>query len=145
VPDASRRLVAVMMGEPKEHNRVQDSLKMLNYGYTAYDALRLYKAGQVIDSPRVYKGTENLVKAGVESDQYITVPKGMGDKVKPTVTHNDTIIAPIKKGQQIGTVKMMADGKEVAQFPLVALQDVPQAGFVGRTWDSLLMMWQKKK
>ena len=145
VPDASRRLVAVMMGEPKEHNRVQDSLKMLNYGYTAYDALRLYKAGQVIDSPRVYKGTENLVKAGVETDQYITVPKGMGDKVKPTVTHNDTIIAPIKKGQQIGTVKMMADGKEVAQFPLVALQDVPQAGFVGRTWDSLMMMWQKKK
>jgi D-alanyl-D-alanine carboxypeptidase (penicillin-binding protein 5/6) len=42
-------------------------------------------------------------------------------------------------------VKMMADGKEVAQFPLVALQDVPQAGFVGRTWDSLLMMWQKRK
>jgi len=145
VPDASRRLVAVMMGEPKEHNRVQDSLKMLNYGYTAYDALRLYKAGQVIESPRVYKGTDNLVKAGVETDQYITVPKGMGDKVKPTVTHNDTIVAPIKKGQQVGTVKMMADGKEVAQFPLVALQDVPQAGFVGRTWDSLLMMWQKKK
>ena len=145
VPDANRRLVAVMMGEPKEHNRVQDSLKMLNYGYTAYDALRLYKAGQVIESPRVYKGADNLVKAGVESDQYITVPKGMGDKVKPTVTHNDTIVAPIKKGQQVGTVKMMADGKEVAQFPLVALQDVPQAGFVGRTWDSLLMMWQKKK
>jgi D-alanyl-D-alanine carboxypeptidase (penicillin-binding protein 5/6) len=145
VPDASRRLVAVMMGEPKEHNRVQDSLKMLNYGYTAYDALRLYKADQVIESPRVYKGTENLVKAGVETDQYITVPKGMGDKVKPTVTHNDTIVAPIKKGQQIGTVKMVADGKEVAQFPLVALQDVPQAGFVGRTWDSLLMMWQKRK
>ncbi|CAH2796782.1 MAG: D-alanyl-D-alanine carboxypeptidase (EC [uncultured Caballeronia sp.] len=144
VPDASR-LVAVMMGEPKEHNRVQDSLKMLNYGYTAYDTLRLYKAGQVIESPRVYKGTENLVQAGVETDHYITVPKGMGDKVKPTVTYNDTIVAPIKKGQQIGTVKMMADGKEVAQFPLVALQDVPQAGFVGRTWDSLLMMWQKKK
>ncbi|CAH2809866.1 MAG: D-alanyl-D-alanine carboxypeptidase (EC [uncultured Caballeronia sp.] len=144
VPDANR-LVAVMMGEPKEHNRVQDSLKMLNYGYTAYDALRLYKAGQVIESPRVYKGTENLVQAGVETDQYITVPKGMGDKVKPTVTHNDTIVVPIKKGQQIGTVKMMADGKEVAQFPLVALQDVPQAGFVSRTWDSLLMMWQKKK
>lgn len=145
VPDASRRLVAVMMGEPKEHNRVQDSLKMLNYGYSAYDAVRLYKAGQVIESPRVYKGTENAVKAGVESDQYITVPKGMGDKVKPVITQNDNLVAPIKQGQQIGTVKMVADGKEVAQFPLVALADVPQAGIVGRTWDSLLMMWQKKK
>ena len=66
MPDASRRLVAVMMGEPKEHNRVQDSLKMLNYGYTAYDAVRLYKANQVIESPRIYKGAENTVKAGVD-------------------------------------------------------------------------------
>jgi D-alanyl-D-alanine carboxypeptidase (penicillin-binding protein 5/6) len=143
--DAERRLVVVMMGEPKEHNRVQDSLKMLNYGYTAYDAVRLFKAGQVIDTPRIYKGVENNVKAGVESDQYITVPKGLGDKVKPSVTHTDTLVAPIKKGQQLGTVRMLADGKEVASFPLVALQDDPQAGIVGRTWDSLLLMWQKRK
>jgi serine-type D-Ala-D-Ala carboxypeptidase (penicillin-binding protein 5/6) len=143
--DAERRLVVVMMGEPKEHNRVQDSLKMLNYGYTAYDAVRLFKADQVIDTPRVYKGMDNNVKAGVASDQYVTVPKGLGDKVKPSVTHVDTLIAPIKKGQQIGTVRMMADGKEVASFPLVALQDDPQAGIVGRTWDSLLLMWQKRK
>jgi serine-type D-Ala-D-Ala carboxypeptidase (penicillin-binding protein 5/6) len=145
VPDASRRLVAVMMGEPKEHNRVQDSLKMLNYGYTAYDALRLFKANQVVESPRVYKGATDNVQAGVLTDQYITVPKGMGDKVKPVVTHNDLLIAPLKKGQQIGTVKMVADGKEVAQFPLVALQDVPEAGLFGRLWDSALLMWQKKK
>ncbi|SPB17449.1 D-alanyl-D-alanine carboxypeptidase family protein [Caballeronia novacaledonica] len=145
VPDASRRLVAVMMGEPKEHNRVQDSLKMLNYGYSAYDALRLYKANQVIDSPRVFKGAADSVQAGVTTDQYITVPKGLGDKVKPTVTHNDLLVAPIKKGQQIGTVKMMADGKEVAQVPLVALQDVPEAGIFGRLWDSALLWWQKRK
>jgi serine-type D-Ala-D-Ala carboxypeptidase (penicillin-binding protein 5/6) len=144
-PDARRRLVAVMMGEPKEHNRVQDSLKMLNYGYTAYDAMRLFKTNQVIESPRVYKGASDTVQAGVLTDQYITVPKGLGDKVKPSVTHNDTLIAPIKKGQQIGTVKMVADGREVAQFPLVALQDVPQAGIFGRLWDSALLMWQKKK
>ncbi|KNH09960.1 D-alanyl-D-alanine carboxypeptidase [Candidatus Burkholderia brachyanthoides] len=144
-PDANRRLVAVMMGEPKEHNRLQDSFKMLNYGYTAYDALRLFKTDLVIASPRVYKGAADAVQAGVLTDQYITVPKGLGDKVKPQVTQADTLIAPIKKGQQIGTVKMVADGKEVAQFPLVALQDVPQAGLFSRLWDSALLMWQKKK
>ena len=69
----------------------------------------------------------------------------MGEKVKPSVTHNALITAPVKKGQQIGTVKMMADGKEVAQFPLVALQDVPQAGIVGRLWDSALLWWDKRK
>jgi D-alanyl-D-alanine carboxypeptidase (penicillin-binding protein 5/6) len=93
----------------------------------------------------VYKGATDNVQAGVTTDQYITVPKGLGDKVKPTVAHNDLLIAPIRKGQQIGSVRLMADGKEVAQFPLVALQDVPQAGLFGRLWDSALLMWQKRK
>ena len=144
-PDASRRLVAVMMGEPKEHNRVQDSLKMLNYGYTAYDTVRLYKANQVLGTPRVYKGAQDTVQIGVKGDQYITVPKGMGDKVKPQIEQIDPLIAPIANGQQVGTAKLVADGKVLAQFPIVALQAVPQAGVVGRVWDSLMLMFNKKK
>ncbi|MDE1178897.1 D-alanyl-D-alanine carboxypeptidase family protein [Paraburkholderia sp.] len=145
VPDASRRLVSVMMGETKEHDRVQDSMKMLNYGYTAYDTMRLYKAGEVIQTPRVYKGAEDTIKLGVKTDQYITVPKGLGDKAKPQVDVASPLIAPIAEGQQVGSVKLVADGKTVAQFPVVALQAVPQAGVVGRVWDSLMLMFNKKK
>ncbi|MHB9840902.1 D-alanyl-D-alanine carboxypeptidase family protein [Paraburkholderia terrae] len=145
VPDASRRLVTVMMGEQKEHDRVQDSLKMLNYGYSAYDAVRLYKANQVVETPRVYKGSQDTVKLGVKTDQYITLPKGMADKAKPQVEHVDPLIAPIAEGQQVGTVKFVADGKTLAQVPLVALQAVPQAGIVGRVWDSMMLMFNKKK
>jgi D-alanyl-D-alanine carboxypeptidase (penicillin-binding protein 5/6) len=144
-PDASRRLVSVMMGEQKEHDRVEDSLKMLNYGYSAYDAVRLYKAGQVIDTPHVYKGTLDSVKIGVTSDQYITVPRGLGDKVKPQIERTDPLIAPIAAGQQVGSVKFVADGKTLAQVPIVALQAVPQAGIAGRVWDSLMLMFNKKK
>ncbi|CAB3768032.1 D-alanyl-D-alanine carboxypeptidase family protein [Paraburkholderia humisilvae] len=144
-PDASRRLVTVMMGEVKEHDRVQDSLKMLNYGYSAYDVVRLYKAGQVIETPRVYKGTQDTVKLGVLTDQYITVPKGLGDKLKPQVEHADPLIAPLAAGQQVGTAKLVSDGKTLVQFPIVALQPVPQAGIVGRVWDSLMLMFNKKK
>ncbi|REE20518.1 penicillin-binding protein 6 [Paraburkholderia sp. BL27I4N3] len=143
--DASRRLVSVMMGETKEHDRVQDSLKMLNYGYSAYDTVRLYKANQVVGTPRVYKGAQDTVQIGVKSDQYITVPKGMGDKVKPQIEQIDPLIAPIANGQQVGTAKLVADGKVLAQFPIVALQAVPQAGVVGRVWDSLMLMFNKKK
>ncbi|MFT4063564.1 D-alanyl-D-alanine carboxypeptidase family protein [Paraburkholderia sp.] len=144
-PDASRRLVSVMMGEPKEHDRVQDSLKMLNYGYTAYDTTRLYKANQVVATPRVYKGAQDNVQVGVKSDQYITLPKGAGDKAKPQIELNDPLVAPIANGQQVGTAKLVADGKVLAQFPVVALQPVPQAGVVGRVWDSLMLMFNKKK
>lgn len=144
-PDASRRLVTVMMGEEKEHDRVQDSLKMLNYGYSAYDTVRLYKAGQVIETPRIYKGVADTVKIGVKSDQYITVPRGMGDKVKPVVEHVEPLVAPLADGQAVGTVKLVADGKTLAQFPAVVLQAVPEAGIAGRVWDSLMLMFNKKK
>ncbi|WP_233828026.1 D-alanyl-D-alanine carboxypeptidase family protein [Paraburkholderia sp. ZP32-5] len=144
-PDASRRLVSVMMGEPKEHDRVQDSLKMLNYGYTAYDTTRLYKANQVVATPRIYKGTADSVQVGVKSDQYITLPKGAADKAKPQIELNDPLVAPLAIGQQVGTAKLVADGKVLAQFPVVALQPVQQAGVVGRVWDSMMLMFNKKK
>ncbi|NRO94542.1 D-alanyl-D-alanine carboxypeptidase [Paraburkholderia sp. NMBU_R16] len=144
VPDASRRLVSVMMGEQKEHERVQDSMKMLNYGYSAYDVVRLVKANQVVQTPRVYKGAANSVPVGVKSDQYITVPRGMGDKVKQQVALNAPLIAPIAEGQPLGTVQIVGDGKTLTQFPIVALQPVPAAGIGGRIWDSLMLMFSKK-
>lgn len=143
--DATRRLVTVMMGETKESDRVQDSMKMLNYGYTAFDSVRLYKAGQPIDTPRVYKGKSNNVQVGVKKDQFITVPRGLADKVKPEVALNAPLIAPLADGQAVGSVKLVADGKTVAEFPVVALQPVPEAGLLGRIWDSILLMFSKKK
>ncbi|PJO24607.1 D-alanyl-D-alanine carboxypeptidase [Burkholderia glumae] len=142
--DVSRRLVTVMMGEPRESDRVQDSLKMLNYGYSAFDTVRLYKGGQAVETPRVYKGRVNSVPVGVQKDQFVTLPKGAGDKLKPQVTLNTPLIAPLAEGQQVGTVQFVADGKTVAQFPIVALQAVPEAGFFGRLWDSILLMFSKK-
>jgi len=143
--DGQRRLVSVMMGEPKEGERTQDSMKMLNYGYSAFDAVRLFKGGQAMSTPRVYKGKENTVQVGVKSDQWVTVPRGLGDKVKPEVDVNAPLIAPLAEGQQVGTVKLVADGKTLSEFPVVALQPVPEAGIFGRIWDSILLMFSKKK
>jgi D-alanyl-D-alanine carboxypeptidase (penicillin-binding protein 5/6) len=143
-PDGSRRLVSVLMGETKERDRVQDGMKLLNYGYSAYDTVRLYKANQTVQTPRVYKGVADSVPVGVKTDQYITVPRGMGDKIKPQVTLKAPLIAPIASGQQVGTVQIAADGKTLTQLPIVALQPVPQAGISGRIWDSLLLMLNKK-
>ena len=140
-----RRLVSVMMGEPSEHNRVQDSMKMLEYGYSAYDEVRLFHGGQALATPRVYKGTASQVKVGVQLDQFVTVPKGAAAKSKTAFALNEPLIAPIAVGQQVGTAKVMSDdGKEIASVPVVALNAVPQAGILGRLWDSALLMFQKK-
>ncbi len=146
-PEINRRLVTVMMGERKEQDRIQDSLKMLNYGYQAYDMVRLYPGAQPVDTPRLFKGAANTLKVGVKSDKFITVPRGMGDKIKPIAHLNTPLIAPIANGQPVGMVKVMADDKEIAAFPLVALEEVKEAGFFGRWWDTtwlmLLKMWRK--
>jgi serine-type D-Ala-D-Ala carboxypeptidase (penicillin-binding protein 5/6) len=125
---------------------VQDSLKMLNYGYSAYDTTRIYGANQAVATPRVYKGAADAVKVGVKKDQFVTLPKGAADKAKPQIDITSPLIAPLADGQQVGTAKFVgADGKVLAQFPLVALEAVPQAGIVGRVWDSLMLMFNKKK
>ncbi len=143
--DGQRRLVSVMMGEQKESDRTQDSMKMLNYGYSAFDSVRLFKGGQAMSTPRVYKGKENTVQVGVKGDQWATVPRGLGDKIKTEVDVNAPLIAPLAEGQQVGTVKIVADGKTLSEFPVVALQAVPEAGIFGRIWDSILLMFSKKK
>ena len=146
IPGASRRLVAVMMGEPKEHDRVQDSMKMLNYGYSAYDMVRLLKAGQTIATPRVYKGTKTTVTVGVNTDEYVTVPRGQGAAVKTVPQIAEPLLAPLAVGQTVGAVKVSTtDGKQLVDVPLVALEDVPQAGILGRLWDSAVLMFAKKK
>jgi D-alanyl-D-alanine carboxypeptidase (penicillin-binding protein 5/6) len=86
------------------------------------------------------------VKVGVQKDQYVTLPKGAADKAKPQVELSSPLIAPLAVGQKVGTAKFVgADGKVLAQVPLVALEAVPQAGVVGRVWDSLMLMVNKKK
>jgi len=145
VSGASRRLVSVMMGEPTEHDRVQDSLKMLNYGYSAYTTTRIYQANQTVATPRVYKGAAQTVKVGVKADQYVTLPNGAAANAKPQLALTSPLIAPIADGQTVGTAKFVAaDGKVLAQFPVVALQAVPQGGIVSRLWDSMMLMINKK-
>ena len=109
--DGQRRLVSVMMGEQKEGERTQDSMKMLNYGYSAFDSVRLFKGGKAMSTPRVYKGKDNTVQVGVKADQWATVPRGLGDKIKTEVDVNAPLIAPLAEGQQVGTVKIVADGR----------------------------------
>ncbi|GAB7544504.1 D-alanyl-D-alanine carboxypeptidase family protein [Cupriavidus sp. 8B] len=144
VPNGSRRLVSIVIGTTTEAVRTQESLKILNYGFQFFDTLRLYDRGQVLATPEIYKGKESTVKIGVKDETYITVPKGTGGRIKPVLERQELLLAPIAAGQQVGTVKLMDGATKVAEFPVVALQDVPEAGFFGRLWDTI-RLWFKRK
>lgn len=137
-----RRLVSVVVGTTSDSVRAQESQKLLNWGYLAYDTVKVYSANQAVNEPRVWKGKENTVKAGFLNDFVLSVPKGDADKLKANVVSQQPLLAPIAKGQQIGTLQLSLGDKPIGEYPLVAIDEVPQAGWFGRLWDAL-RLWIK--
>ncbi|TWI14397.1 D-alanyl-D-alanine carboxypeptidase (penicillin-binding protein 5/6) [Lysobacter ruishenii] len=136
-----QRLISVVMGSTSEAQRASDSLALLNWGFRFYETHKLYDAGKQVAQQKVWKGQVNEVQLGVAEPMLVTIPRGKYDQLKPTMDVPKSLVAPIRKGQAIGTVKVLLDGKVVAQRPLVALNAVEQAGFFKRLWHELLMWW----
>lgn len=137
-----RRLISVVLGTASDNVRAQESLKLLNFGFQFFDTVKLYSADQPLSQFRVWKGQENEVAAGFTSDFVLSLPKGQADKIEAKLESLQPVLAPLQKGQQIGTLKLSVDGNALGEYPVVALQDVPVAGFFGRFWDALVL-WIK--
>ena len=137
-----RRLISVITGADSDQIRAQESLKLLNWGYLNFDTVKLYAKGQTLDTPQVWKGSQAQVKIGFDHDLFVTLPKGSAAKLKPALERKDPLIAPIALNSKVGTVKMMLDGKSVAEFPVTALEQVDQASILGRAWDSIRLMFK---
>jgi len=137
-----RRLLSVVMGAASDSGRAAESQKLLNYGFQFFDTVRLYEKGQQVTSLRVWKGAQNELSAGFSDDIFMTVPKGQAERLRVTMEAVQPLLAPISQGQGVGLVRVALDGKTLGEFPLVALQEVPVASFLGRAWDSV-RLWFK--
>lgn len=136
----TRRLLSVLIGANSDQTRAQESQKLLNWGFQNFEAVKLYGKGQAIDTPQVWKGAKNQVKIGFNRDVFITLPKGNAARMKPQLERKDPLVAPINENTKVGTLKMMIDGKAVAELPVLALEQVNQASIFGRAWDSIRLM-----
>ena len=137
-----QRLVAVVMGDTSENQRAVDAQALLNWGFRFYESHKLYDAGKPVATQKVWKGKADEIRLGVVQPLLVSTPRGKYAQLKPTMDVPKTLIAPIEKGQKIGTVKVTLDGKTIASAPLVALDDVEEAGFFGRLWDAFWMWWE---
>ncbi len=137
-----RRLLAVVLGAASDAARTGDAQKLLNYGFQAFETVQLYPSGKSVANLRVWKGEARDVAAGFVDDRYLTVPKGKADKLALSMTATEPLLAPVAKGQRLGTVRVALEGKVMAEFPLVALADVPAANIFGRAWDTI-RLWMK--
>src|SRR5690606_21655955 len=131
------RLISVVLGATSENARAAESQKLLNYGFQFYESQLVYKVGDAISQFKVWKGKENTLAATVAEDLFITLPKGEYSRVQATLTSRQPLIAPIKAGQEIGTIEFTLDGKVIDSQKLVASKDVSIAGFFGRLWDTI--------
>ena len=137
-----RRLISVLSGASSDGVRTQESQKLLNWGFQNFDTVKLYSKGQAVSTVPVWKGSESNVKLGFTRDVLVTVPKGVAGKMKPVLERKDPLVAPLARNSQVGTLKMMVDGKPLIALPVVALDEVQEASIFGRAWDSLRLWMQ---
>ncbi len=137
-----RRLLSIVLGASSETVRANESQKLLNWGFTAWEGIRLFDANQAVVTPAVWKGTANHVKLGRAQPVVVAVPAGTASQLKTAVARPDPLVAPFTKGQQVATLKVLAGDKPVTEVPLVALEAVEEAGVLGRAWDAL-RLWVK--
>jgi serine-type D-Ala-D-Ala carboxypeptidase (penicillin-binding protein 5/6) len=141
-----RRLISVLLGADSDALRAQESQRLLNHGFQNFDAVRLYEKAQVLSQLKVFKGRQGTVKAGFLDDFVLSLPKGVADKMKVQLVSMQPLLAPVRQGQKVGTLKLSVDqGGETrpwGEYPVVALEDVPVAGVFGRAWDTLMLWFQ---
>lgn len=136
------RRISVVLGAPTDAARATESQKLLNYGYQYFDTKLVYKKGQNINQLKVWKGNENQVASTVTEDLFVTLPKGEYANVKAVMSSVQPLIAPIKKGQVVGSVKFTLNGKTIDERALVASKTIDGAGILGRAWDSIKLLLQ---
>ena len=144
MPNGKRRLLSVVMGTASREARASETQKLLNWGWQAWDAVRLFDAGKPVATVPVWKGKSAEARLGAPGGAvFVTVPKGTGAQMKTLIQRSDPLVAPLAAGQKVGTIQVTtATGTPVASLPLVVQEPVELAGLLGRAWDSL-RLWIK--
>ena len=137
-PAGPRRLLVVLAGAASREAAAGEAQALLNWGWQAWDAVRLYAAGQPATTVPVWKGASAQVPLGAAGALVVTVPRGEGGRLRTTLTRTDPLVAPLVQGQAVGRIEVStAAGTPVASVPLVVQQPVPLAGVLGRAWDAI--------
>ena len=137
-----RRLMAIVLGANSEIARANEAQKLLNWGYTAFEAVKLFEPGQAVATPAIWKGKANTLKLGRSDALVVAVPTGSASQIKTQLVRPDPLVAPVTKGQTIGSLKIYRGEQFWVEMPLQALDSVEQAGVLGRAWDAV-RLWIK--
>lgn len=137
------RLIAVVMGADSEASRARENRKLLKHGFRYYESVVPYRAGEVFSEPRIWYGTQSTIKLGVIQDTPFSILQGQSTHIKTHFQLNEELKAPIKKGEVVGTIQFELNGENIADFPLVALEEVEEGNFLTKLMHYILQLIEK--
>lgn len=137
------RLISVVLGTRSDEARAVESQKLLSYGFRYYHTHKLYEKNALISQARVWKGQMDQLALGVDSDLFLTIPRGAEDKLEAKAHVDQVIEAPIVVGQELGEVVVTLDGETLLTAPLVALSKVEKSGFFSRIFDGISLFFHR--
>ena len=137
-----RRMISVVMGAPSEVTRTTASLALLNYGFRFYETRRLFKAEETISSVKIWKGERDSLDLGLSKDLYVTVPVGHYADLKAAVDLDAKLVAPISKGEAVGTLRVTSDEREIVTKPVVSLHEVSSGNVLARLLDEIQLLFE---
>lgn len=136
-----RRLVMVLAGLDSYNQRIDESVKFMNWGFRAWKAQPLFAKGEKVADARVQLGGEDQVALVAPRDIAVTLPAGPSSNVRVKVVYEGPIKAPIKQGQHIANLVVQTGDTPPQTMPLVAAEAVEEAGFFGRMWAGLTSLF----
>ena len=136
-PQSGRRLLSIVMGTSSENARANESQKLLNWGFVAFEPVKLFDSDQSLLNQKVWKGSSGTIKVGRPHAIVVAVAQGSAGKLTTEIVRREPLLAPVAKGQQVALLRVKYAGVQVVEVPLLALEEVSQAGIFGRAWDAI--------
>ena len=136
-----RRLILVVAGLPSINDRKAEAQKLMDWGFGQFKVIDVYGQGEIVSRARVWGGAEHWVNLVVHDAMKVALSPAEQDRAEVKMSYFGPLMAPVKAGQAVGTVRILIDGKAVADAPLEVAEDVPAVDNMWKkAWDSVLIM-----
>jgi D-alanyl-D-alanine carboxypeptidase (penicillin-binding protein 5/6) len=136
-----KRLIIVLSGLEKPEQRKDEASKLFTWGFQSFSAVKLFNAGEVVGQARVWGGKTWYVPLAAKDDVMFTMPKyPASQRISAEIVYKAPLKPPVKKGDQVATLRISSSSSASAEVPLYATEDVANGGVVRRGVDSLVLM-----
>ncbi|MEE9571446.1 MAG: D-alanyl-D-alanine carboxypeptidase family protein [Candidatus Neomarinimicrobiota bacterium] len=136
------RLISIVLGTDSSKAREQSNQALLNYGFRFYETKKIFDAGDTVTTARIWKGKSETVELGLDNNLYVTIPRGQFSSLNKAFDLPKKITAPVKRGEELGNLKLTLAGEEVLNKPLVVLKNINEANMFGRLKDDIRLIFE---